>query len=211
MKLADSPSYSWLAELDLDFELRGQRTVMCRNRHVGPLIVQKALYPEGPRICQVVIIHPPGGIAGGDELRVNCDLGYGAHVQLTTPGATKWYESFDLPSKQVIKMNLNANSVCEWLPQENIIFNGPGILDGFSSYGTMFIVGLPRDDLLLGELRQIAEAEMHCALTWLDDLLIARWVGQDIERGRQVFTHIWSRLRPTYSSNAAIKPRIWNT
>ena len=278
MKLADSPPYSWLAELDLDFELRGQRTVMCRNRHEGPLIVQKALYPEGPRICQVVIIHPPGGIAGGDELRVNCDLGYGAHVQMTTPGATKWYESFDLPSKQVIKMNLKANSVCEWLPQENIIFNkcsvdivadiniesggvfigwdfyslgrhveqapmlegrlkqktnivvdgvpvftertlfnadqfidGPGILDGFSSYGTMFIVGLPRDDLLLGELRQIAEAEMHCALTWLDDLLIARWVGQDIERGRQVFTHIWSRLRPTYSSNAAIKPRIWNT
>ena len=122
MKLADSPSYSWLAELDLAFELKEQRTVMRRNRHEGPLVVQKALYPEGPRICQVVIIHPPGGIAGGDELRVDCDLGDGTHVQLTTPGATKWYESFGLPSKQVITLNVKAGSICEWLPQENIIF-----------------------------------------------------------------------------------------
>ena len=278
MKLADSPSYSWLAELDLAFELKEQRTVMRRSRHEGPLVVQKALYPEGPRICQVVIIHPPGGIAGGDELRVDCDLGDGTHVQLTTPGATKWYESFGLPSKQVITLNVKAGSICEWLPQENIIFNkcsvdivndvniesggvfigwdfyslgrhvekapmlegrlkqktnividglpiftertlfnpdkfmdGPGILDGLSSYGTMFIVGLQKDEMLIGKLREVAEAEMHCALTWLDGVLIARWVGEDTERGRDVFTNIWMHLRPVYSSYGAIKPRIWNT
>ncbi len=123
MRLADSPSNSWFAGLELCFDLKGDRTVMSRNRHEGPLVVQKALYPEGPQICQVIIIHPPGGIAGGDELRVDCDLGEGACAQLTTPGATKWYESFDRPSRQLIKLNLKANSVCEWLPQENIIFN----------------------------------------------------------------------------------------
>ena len=278
MRLADSPSCSWLAELDLCFDLRDGRTVMSRNRHEGPLVVQKALYPEGPQICQVIIIHPPGGIAGGDELRIDCDLGEGVCVQLTTPGATKWYESFDRPSKQLIKLNLKANSVCEWLPQENIIFNkclvdieteididsggifvgwdfyslgrhieqapllegrfaqktkisidgvpqftertlfipdqlmdGPGILDGFSGFGTMCIVGLQQDDSLIDELRKIADEETHCALTWLEHLLLARWVGKDIERGRQVFTRIWERLRPVYSSHGAVKPRIWNT
>ena len=123
MRLFDSPSYSWLGELDLGFDLRDDKTVMSRNRHEGPLVVQKALYPEGPQICQVLIIHPPGGIAGGDELRINCDVEKGACVQLINPGATKWYESFERPSKQLISLNLKADSICEWLPQENIIFN----------------------------------------------------------------------------------------
>ena len=278
MRLFDSPSYSWLGELDLGFDLRDDKTVMSRNRHEGPLVVQKALYPEGPQICQVLIIHPPGGIAGGDELRINCDVEKGACVQLINPGATKWYESFERPSKQLISLNLKADSICEWLPQENIIFNkclvdigtdinieaggiyvgwdffslgrhidhapfiegrlkqktrilidglpvfiertlfspdqlldGPGMLDGFSSFGTMFIVGLQQDESLIDDLREIAAEETHCALTWLKDLLVARWVGEDIEHGRQVFTRLWARLRSVYSSHAAVKPRIWNT
>jgi hypothetical protein len=80
---------AWRAQLDLGYRFDGERTVLTTRVHQGPLIVQKSLYPEGGAVCQNVIVHPPGGIVGGDTLAVNVDAGPGAHAQLTTPGAAK--------------------------------------------------------------------------------------------------------------------------
>lgn len=114
----------WQAELDLALERRGERTVMTLNRHRGPLQVQKALYPEGGETCHISVLHPPGGIAAGDMLEVRTALKPAAHALLTTPGATKWYRSEGYRAVQQLRFSLAAGAYLEWLPRENIFFDG---------------------------------------------------------------------------------------
>jgi urease accessory protein len=114
----------WRAELALEYARRGARTVLAARRHDGPLVVQKPLYPEGDAVCHTIVVHPPGGIAGGDELRLNARLDVNAHALLTTPGAGKWYRSVGSGARQSIQFDVSGGACLEWLPQENIIFNG---------------------------------------------------------------------------------------
>ncbi|MBL8448272.1 MAG: urease accessory protein UreD [Zoogloeaceae bacterium] len=114
----------WSARLTLGFERRGGRTVLAERRHQGPLRVQKALYPEGDEVCQVILIHPPAGIAGGDDLRVEVTVGRGAWAQVTTPGAGKWYRSAGPSASLTQRVVVEPGGVCEWVPQESIVFDG---------------------------------------------------------------------------------------
>ncbi|WP_170942902.1 urease accessory protein UreD [Candidatus Dactylopiibacterium carminicum] len=116
----------WRAHLDLLIEARAQRSVLARNRHEGPLRVQKALYPEGEGVCQVLVLHPPAGIAGGDQLRIEVEVTAGAHAQLTTPGAGKWYKARGAEqalATQAVDLRVAPGAVLEWLPQEVIVFD----------------------------------------------------------------------------------------
>lgn len=113
----------WKASLDLRFEARGARTVLAHNLHEGPLRVQKALYPEGDPVCQVLVLHPPAGIAGGDALRIGVGVGAGAHAQITTPGAGKWYKSLGPLATQDVLLDVASGAALEWLPQEVIVFD----------------------------------------------------------------------------------------
>ena len=114
----------WPASLDLRFERREASTILSGRHHCGPLQVQKALYPEGPEICHVAILHPPGGIAANDRLSVAAELGPDAHAVLTTPGATKWYRSNEADAQQHSNFSIGENALLEWLPRENILFDG---------------------------------------------------------------------------------------
>jgi urease accessory protein len=118
---------TWRANLDLGFTRREDTTILSRNLHTGPLQVQKALYPEGHDTCHVVVLHPPGGIAGGDALCVHASCAPGARVVLTTPGATKWYRSDGNRATQRIHLMLEGDAVVEWLPRENIFFDDSSI------------------------------------------------------------------------------------
>jgi urease accessory protein len=117
----------WQADLDLAFERRSTGTVLSRNLHKGPLQVQKALYPEGRDTCHVAILHPPGGIAAGDRLNISARLQDGARALLTTPGATKWYRSDGDYARQQHHFSVSGDAVLEWLPRENIVFDGSNV------------------------------------------------------------------------------------
>ncbi|APV50761.1 urease accessory protein [Betaproteobacteria bacterium GR16-43] len=115
---------AWRAELALGLERRGERTVLATRRHDGPLVFQKALYPEGDAVCHGIIVHPPAGIAGGDELHLSANLGPRAESLLTTPGATKWYRSAGAHASSRIDWTVADGAALEWLPQETIVFSG---------------------------------------------------------------------------------------
>jgi len=111
---------AWRAHLRLEFKPDGRKTVLAQRRAEGPLVVQKPLYPEGEEVCHAIVVHPPGGIAGGDQLSLEVD-GQG-HAVLTTPGAAKWYRSAGPWARQ--KLAFEVGGTLEWLPRETIVFDG---------------------------------------------------------------------------------------
>jgi urease accessory protein len=113
----------WAARLELGYEHENGVTRLKTRRHVGPLVVQKPFYPEGGDVCHSLLLHPPGGIAGGDRLEVEVTVGAEARVLVTTPGATKWYRSTGPIAQQRATLVVGAGGRLEWLPQENIVFD----------------------------------------------------------------------------------------
>ena len=123
------PATGWRARLELQFQQRNSATRLTRRRHVGPLLVQKALYPEsgpsglesrGP--CHVYVIHPPGGVAGGDDLELHAELEPGSHALLTTPAAGKFYRKGEAGAARAMQTFQVRGASLEWLPQESIFY-----------------------------------------------------------------------------------------
>jgi urease accessory protein len=133
---SQAPQSGWQAELSLDFDVRQERSVLARVQHRGPLRVQRPFYPERDGTCHVYLLHPPGGLASGDALRVTARLGRGARALVTTPGAGKFYRarergpSTDARAQATRTASLSQHLVLgpgarlEWFPQESIVFDG---------------------------------------------------------------------------------------
>ena len=114
---------TWHGRLSLHYSRDGERTV-AHDRHEGPLRVLKALYPEGPGICHHVLVHPPGGIVGGDVLDIDATLDAGAQALITTPGATRFYRSSGAAAAQQATLRVVDGARLEWLPLETIAYRG---------------------------------------------------------------------------------------
>jgi urease accessory protein len=114
---------TWHATLSLDYSLENSRSV-ARYLHDGPLRVLQSLYPDGDAICHNVLIHPPGGLVGGDTLDIRVSVASGAHGLITTPGATRFYRSDDKRAAQRTQLKLASGARLEWLPMETILHPG---------------------------------------------------------------------------------------
>jgi urease accessory protein len=168
----------WQAELRLRFARRGAHTYLAHRQHTGPLLVQRTFHPE-PGTCHAYIVHPPGGVVGGDQLRLQVDVEEGAHALLTTPAAAKFYRSDGKVAQQAQTITV-ARGIVEWLPQETIFYRNAIVRSETRvhlSPGAKFIgweipcLGLParNEPFDAGDLR------LHLEL-WLDNvpLLIDR-------------------------------------
>jgi urease accessory protein len=97
---------------------------VARFLHHGPLRILQSLYPEGDAVCHNVLVHPPGGLVGGDRLDVSVTVGPGAHGLVTTPGATRFYRSEGGLAEQRVNVRLESGARLEWLPMEAIAHSG---------------------------------------------------------------------------------------
>jgi urease accessory protein len=116
----------WKAELSLGLAQTKRGSVLNACRHQGPLYVQKAFYPEGRDLAHLYLLHPPGGMVSGDDLRINVTMAQAARALITTPGAGRVYKARADKTLQTqhIQLRLASGSSLEWLPLENIIYPG---------------------------------------------------------------------------------------
>jgi urease accessory protein len=116
-----SATTGWTGQLTLHYRRDGERT-LAHDRHHGPLRVLQSLYPEGTGVCHHVLVHPPGGIVGGDVLQVDANLREGAHALITTPSATRFYRSAGQAAAQSVVTQVAQGARLEWLPLETICY-----------------------------------------------------------------------------------------
>jgi urease accessory protein len=114
---------TWSAQLNLDYRRSHDRCVVF-DRHDGPLRVLASLYPETASVCHNVLVHPPGGLVGGDALCIDVTLSCQSHALLTTPGATRFYRSLGASASQTLTAQLACDARLEWLPQETLVRRG---------------------------------------------------------------------------------------
>ncbi|MBK1724198.1 urease accessory protein UreD [Thiocystis violacea] len=267
----------WAAHLALRFARRGPRTALVHRRHQGPLKVQRPFYPEGD-LCHLYLLHPPGGLVGGDRLRIEVEVEAGAAAMLTTPGAAKFYRSLGPSAEQHQVLRISDRASLEWLPQENILFPGANALlstridlsaaarfigweisclglpangqrfesgradlqlridrdgepllwdrlrvqgaddlDGLSSLrgmpvvGTLIATGADEETLQLARAAASPDDRTLLGITRIDDLLVARALGQATDQVRAKLTAIWASIRPALLGRPATPPRIWAT
>ncbi len=191
---ASQTQASWKATLDLLFTERNNKTILTSKKHSGPLMVQKPFYPESNGCCHIYLIHPPGGIVGGDSLNLSAQLSKNAHALITTPAATKFYRSTGIQATQNQVINLEENAILEWLPQETVYFNNTNAASttriNINSCNRLFAweiqcLGLPAQEeyFIAGQCRQKLEIWRDNKpilletnrLTGGDELLDASW------------------------------------
>jgi urease accessory protein len=114
---------NWEARLHLELRPGADRTRLVPLQRYGPMSVQRPFYPEG-NCCHVYLLHPPGGVVGGDSLELQVASKPGTSSLFTAPGAAKFYLSAGDTARVRQQFTISADSSFEFLPNENIYFPG---------------------------------------------------------------------------------------
>lgn len=158
---------TWQAYLNIRIDKKTHATRIAHCRHQGPLYIQRPFYPEGKFLPHIYLLHPPGGVVSGDELRINIDIEKNAAALFTTPGAGRVYRARadKKVQKQVVTLDVAENASIEWFPLENILYpnsNASLITKVLLKPGSRFVgwdvnsLGLPAQKLAFddGQLSQ---------------------------------------------------------
>ena len=188
------PLSSWEARLQLGFTYKDNKTVLSKRRHDGPLTLQRPFYPEPDGTCHLYVLHPPGGVVGGDSLNIDVTCEANTSALITTPAANKFYKSNGYTAWQNQELVIKGQACLEWLPQETILFNGSRVnsqtivqLEKHSSFFGWEIVSFGRpacnEEFTIGLFKQSYEI-------WQGDepLLIDRVTIND---RAEVFASLW--------------------
>jgi urease accessory protein len=114
---------NWEAFLKLELRCGQEKTHLVPIKRYGPLTVQRPFYPE-QACCHVYLLHPPGGIVGGDRLDLQVVSEENSNGLMTTPGAAKYYLSAGDTAYVTQQFEVASGAHLEFLPQENIYFPG---------------------------------------------------------------------------------------
>lgn len=193
----DEHSKNWRAHLSLRFTGREDRTIISHKKHYGPLVIQKPFYPEAD-VCHVYLLHPPGGVVGGDQLALDVAVERSGHALITTPAAGKFYRSAGSRAELTQTLRVEQKSTLEWLPQETILFSGSEVklqtrveLEQDASFigWEILCLGRPASDELFtkGSVRQSFEIWRNekpllldrARLAGDDEILCAQWGMQN--------------------------------
>ncbi|WP_321492554.1 urease accessory protein UreD [uncultured Desulfobacter sp.] len=273
---ADAGNQGWHASLRLCLETKEDKTILEKTSRKGPLTIQQPLYAEDGT-CHIYLLHPPGGLVGGDVLDLAVDAGQNTHTLLTTPGATKFYRSQGQRAVQTQTLAVAEGAVLQWFPQETILFEGamgslgttinlapkavfmgweilclglPALKKPFAgghltSTVTLFNNSIPllfeklkiekQSDLcgpaglrnqpvtatfwaypvpeqLFSQVQNSASILGECfGMTLMDDLLVARYLGDHPGQAKEQFEKLRHILAPELTGRQAAVPRIWNT
>nr|WP_320191066.1 urease accessory protein UreD [uncultured Desulfobacter sp.] len=272
----DAGKEGWHASLHLYLEKKESKTILSNTSRKGPLTIQQPLYAEDGT-CHIYLLHPPGGLVGGDVLDLAVYAGENTHTLLTTPGATKFYRSQGQHAVQTQTLTVADGSVLEWFPQETILFEGalgnlettvhlaptavfmgweilclglPAVKKTFAEGRLQSTVTLFNDQVpLLFEKLRIEEqndlsrpaglrneqvtatfwaypvqaqlfsqvennvpcSNKNFGMTLIDDLLVARYLGNHPGLCKTQFENLRQILAPELTGRQAAVPRIWNT
>ena len=206
------PNAAWEAKLNLGFSRKNSKTVLSKRRHLGPLTVQRPFYPEKNGTCHLYILHPPGGVVGGDSLDIEVECNSHTSALITTPAANKFYFSQGNTAKQINFLKIENSATLEWLPQEAILFNGSKVhsrtiidINDYAKFIGWEIVSFGRpacnEVFTRGIFKQHYEIWRNCEPLFID--------RTNIENNPEIFTSNWGlRSKPIMGLLTAVSSNI---
>ena len=116
---------SWQGSISLETRKKRGSTRLSFLKHQGPLRIQRPFLQDDGS-CHIYLIHPPGGVVGGDALFVKFEGHENTNTLITSSAASKFYSCEAGLPKQKISQDLTVKrgSLLEWVPHENIFFEG---------------------------------------------------------------------------------------